>query len=103
MFDQSRRANVRHALEPCIMLELERRGAAISYIRNVTGSEVDFLASYPDGRRELIQVCAEMEALDVRDGELQGTMNAGDRDKTATGHVIVLRPDRPEQLPKSIH
>ena len=103
MFDQSGRANSGHSLETCVMLELERRGAELSYVRNATGSEVDFIARFPDGRRELIQVCADMEAKGVRDRELRGLTDAIISYRNATAHLVVLRPDRPEGLPNSVH
>jgi len=103
MFDQSGRANIGHALETCIMLELERRGAELSYVRNETGSEVDFIARFADGRRELIQVCADMEAQGVRDRQLRGLADAITSHRNATAHLIVLRPERPGNLPDSIH
>ncbi len=103
MFDQSGKANVGHALETCIMLELERRGAELSYVRNETGSEVDFLARYPDGRRELIQVCADLDAQDARDRELRGLVEALAEHKKSTAHLIVLQPERPPELPGSVH
>jgi predicted AAA+ superfamily ATPase len=103
MFDLNGRQNVGHALETCVMLELERRGAELSYVRNVTGSEVDFLARYPDGRPELIQVCAEMDAQDTRERELRGLTDALVEHKNATAHVIVLQPVRDAKISGSIH
>ena len=102
MFDQSGRANVGHALETCIMLELERRGAELSYVRNETGSEVDFLARYPDSHRELLQVCADMDAPDIRDRELRGLVDALTEQRNVTAHLIVLQPEPPANLPNSI-
>ena len=102
IFDQTGRANLGHALETCVMLDLERRGAEISYVRNDTGSEVDFLARYPDGQRELLQVCADMDAPDVRDREVQGLVDALSVHRDATAHLIVLQPEPPGKLPNSV-
>ena len=102
MFDVTGRANLGHALETCVMLELERRGAEVSYVRNETRSEVDFLVRYPDGRRELIQVCADMDAPDVRDRELRGLVDALAEHRGSTAHLIVLEPEPPGPLPDSV-
>jgi predicted AAA+ superfamily ATPase len=103
LFDPSGGSNVGHALETCVMLELERRGAEVSYVRNETGSEVDFFVRYPDGRKELLQVCADMDAPDVRDRELRGLVDALAENKKSTAHLIVLEPERPPDLPDSVH
>lgn len=78
-FDASGRANTGHALETAIFNELARRGAEVAYVKTADGLEVDFLARHPDGRQELIQVCAdasdsatwqrETRALDAAHGE----------------------------------
>ncbi|HNZ03761.1 MAG TPA: ATP-binding protein [Myxococcota bacterium] len=62
LYDRSGRSNLGHALETVVLLELERRGAEITYVRTPEGYEVDFLARHTDGSSELIQVCAD--ALD---------------------------------------
>lgn len=102
MFDLGRGANLGHALETCVMVELERRGGLISYVRNETGTEVDFLVRYPDGRRELLQVCADIDTPDVRDREVQGLIDALADHNNATAHLIVLVPEPPMNLPPSI-
>jgi len=102
MFDLSGRANVGHALETCVVLELERRGATTSYVRNETGSEVDFLVRYPDGRKDLLQVCADIDAPDVRDRELRGLLDALAQHRNSTAHLIVLEPEPPADLPGSV-
>ena len=61
VFDRTGKANVGHALEAAVLLELERRGAEVSYVITPAGFEVDFLARYPGGEEELIQVCASLD------------------------------------------
>jgi hypothetical protein len=61
VFDRTGKANVGHALETAVLLELERRGAEVSYVITPAGFEVDFLARYPGGDEELIQVCASLD------------------------------------------
>jgi hypothetical protein len=102
LFEMTGRSNLGHALETCIMLELERRGADLTYIRTSSGSEVDFLARYADGRRELVQVCADMDGSDVRDREVRGLIDGLAEHKGATAHLIVLNPRMPKDLPTKI-
>jgi len=85
------------------MLELERRGAEVWYARNKTGSKVDLLVYYPDNRRELIQVCADMDSSDVRDRELRGLDDALAENKKSTVHLIVLELERQPGIPDSVH
>ncbi len=102
IFEMTGRSNLGHALETCVMLELERRGADVNYVRNRSGSEVDFLARYADGRRELIQVCADMDVPDVRDREVRGLCDGLAEHKGTTAHLVVLHPHMPKDLPSKI-
>ena len=43
-----------------VLLELERRGCEVTYVRTSEGYEVDFLARGATGETELIQVCADL-------------------------------------------
>ena len=47
-------------LENNVFVELKRRQAEISYMRTSSGYEVDFIARYPDGRVQAIQVSADV-------------------------------------------
>lgn len=66
VFDRTVQSNMGHALETIILLELERRGIQIAYVRTQDKFEVDFLAQYMDGRQELIQVCANLNSEETR-------------------------------------
>lgn len=70
-FDRSGRANIGHALETAVLVELLRRRAEVAYVRTPAGFEVDFLARYPDGSRELLQVCADLADDAVREREFR--------------------------------
>lgn len=76
IFHRSRRANTGHALETCVLLELERRGAETAYVRTPGGFEVDFLARYPEGHEELIQVCASLDSPGTQDREVRALLDA---------------------------
>lgn len=102
LFDRTGRANIGHALETCVMLELERRGAEVAYVRNTDNTEVDFFARYPDGRRELIQACADLMPPDVREREI-GALVKGSREcRGASAHLISMDPTPPHHLPSNI-
>jgi predicted AAA+ superfamily ATPase len=59
-----------------VLLELLRRGAEVGYLRNSSGTEVDFQARFPNGRRELIQVCADLSDPATRQRELRALLEA---------------------------
>ena len=102
VFDRSGRANLGHALETCVMLELERRAAEISYVRTTGGLEVDFLARYPDGRKELIQVCVDLDTRVTRERETRALLEAEGEHPRATSHLISLEPASGRDLPADI-
>jgi len=70
LYDRSGRANLGHALETAVMVELKRRGAELCYLRSESGREVDALALLPDGRQLLVQVCASLTDPVTREREL---------------------------------
>lgn len=76
LFDRTGSPNTGHALETAVLIELERRGAEVTWIRTPGGFEIDFLARYPDGTRELIQVCADASAPDTAERELRALLDA---------------------------
>jgi hypothetical protein len=61
IFDRSGKANLGHALETAVFLELTRRGAEVAYVRTANGFEVDFYARSIGNREKLIQVCASID------------------------------------------
>lgn len=77
VYDRTGRANLGHALETAVVLELERRRYDITYVRTPTGHEVDFLARHPAGETTLIQVCADAAADEVSERELRALDEAG--------------------------
>jgi len=102
VFDHSGRANVGHALETCVMLELERRGAEVAYVRTASGFEVDFLACYAEGGRELIQVCADLDVPGVRERETRALLEAAREHPRASLHLISLEADAARSLPARV-
>jgi predicted AAA+ superfamily ATPase len=60
LFDSSGKPNTGHALEVAVLHHLQRQGAQVGYCLTPSGYEVDFLASMPDGRTHLVQVCLDL-------------------------------------------
>jgi hypothetical protein len=90
IFDRSGKANLGHALETCVLLELDRRGAEVSYVHTPEGREVDFLARYPSGREELVQVCASLDDPDTREREIRALIEAAPHHPGAARSLIAL-------------
>lgn len=90
LFDRSGRANLGHALETCVLLELDRRGAEVGYVHTAGGYEVDFLARYPEGGEELIQVCASLDDPAARERESRALLDAAGRHPRTTLHLVSL-------------
>lgn len=102
IYDAAGRSNLGHALETAVLLELERRGAEISYVRTASGFEVDFLARYPDGHRELIQVCVDLDEPTTREREVSALADARRQYRDASLHLVSLAPEIPSDLPQHI-
>lgn len=60
LFNRSGKPNNGHALETAFFFELQRRRAEVAYVYNDDDAEVDFLARYPNGKENLIQVCTSL-------------------------------------------
>ena len=76
IFDRSGRANLGHALETAVLVELQRRRHEVTYVRTPEGHEVDFLARSPEGAVELIQVCADASDPATEERELRALVEA---------------------------
>lgn len=103
VFDRSGKSNLGHALETCVLLELERRGAEVGYVRTPEGFEVDFLARYPDSRLELIQVCVDLDSAATRERETRALLEAAKIYSRATLHLVTLEPELGKDLPKNLN
>jgi hypothetical protein len=103
VFDRSGRANTGPALETAVLIELERRGMAVTYVRTAEGHEVDFLARDPTGRAELIQVSADPSAAATAGRELRALEGAGRLFPRATRRLLTLTRDAvPSAVPRGI-
>ena len=95
VFDRSGKANTGHALESVVFTELQRRRAEIAYVKTSNGFEVDFLARYPDGSEELIQVCTSVDDPDTRNREVRAIENAEAEHPRARQTILTLESRLP--------
>lgn len=103
IFDRTGRANLGHALETAVLVELERRGMEVTYVKTADGYEVDFLAQTPAGRRELIQVSADLGEETTARRELRALLAAGEEHPDACLRLLTLRRDDvPPSLPVQV-
>ena len=103
VYDTTGRANLGHALETAVLIELERRRLDVTYVRTPRGYEVDFLVRGPGRRPELIQVCADLSVAAVLDRELRGLEAAGERFPDAGKRLLTLdRDNLPKTLPDGV-
>ncbi|NLF19438.1 MAG: ATP-binding protein [Lentisphaerae bacterium] len=65
VYECAGRASIGRALETAVLLELERRGCDVGYVRTDEGYEVDFHARDPEGRVSLTQVSADVGNADT--------------------------------------
>ncbi|OGA01558.1 MAG: hypothetical protein A3H35_10100 [Betaproteobacteria bacterium RIFCSPLOWO2_02_FULL_62_17] len=93
-FDASGRANTGHALETAVFNELQRRGTDAAYVRTTEGFEVDFIAAYRDGRRELLQVCADPSSADAREREMRALADAAKARSKLPAALLVLTQEQ---------
>jgi len=103
VFDRTGRANVGHALETAVLVELERRRCEVTYVRTVEGHEVDFLAREPGGRTHFIQVCADASDPATARRELRALVGAATFRKAARRWLLTLTRDgAPAEIPGGV-
>jgi predicted AAA+ superfamily ATPase len=103
VFDRTGRVNVGHALETAVLVELERRGCEVTYVRTQEGYEVDFLARSPAGDAELIQICADASHEATAARELRALAAAEQRRPGARMRLLTLtRAGLPSGFPPEI-
>ena len=103
VFDRSGRANLGHALEAAVLVELERRRSETTYVRTPDGFEVDFLARHEDDTVELVQVCADASADSTANRELRALAAAGAMFPNAVKRLLTLnRRGLPARTPADV-
>ncbi len=103
-FDRSGKPNTGHTLETAVFTELQRRLADITYVKTSGGYEVDFLARYPDGTEDLIQVCASIDAPETLERETRSLEDASELYPNARQLILTLESRLPfPTAPPPIH
>ncbi|HYW30463.1 MAG TPA: ATP-binding protein [Gemmatimonas sp.] len=103
VYERSGRAQTGHALETAVLLELERRGAEIAYVRTADGYEVDFVATTPGGRPHLVQVCAESHDPATLERETRALVDARKEHPGADALLLTLDAQPPSTgTPKGV-
>jgi uncharacterized protein len=77
-------------LENAVFCELRRRTEEIYYYKTQEGREVDFLALYPDGRKELYQACVTLGKEDTFKRETESLVMALKEIRLPSGIIITL-------------
>lgn len=98
LFERSGGSHQGRALETAILIELERRGYQVSYVRTEEGFEVDFLAHRPGDPPLLIQACLEGEGDETWGRELRALEAGARRHASARPMLVTLDavpPSRP--------
>jgi hypothetical protein len=102
VFDRSGKANLGHALETAVRIELERQRREVHYVRTREGFEVDFLARSSKGDQALIQVCLDLAETGAREREVRALLSSAKEHPGASLHLITLRPETVGEVPKNI-
>lgn len=102
VYDRSGKANVGHALETAVRIELERRGAEVFYAKTQEGYEVDFLGVFPNGERQLIQVCADLAETSTLEREIRALQSALTENRGAKAILVTLGPECVSVAPEGV-
>ena len=81
-------------LENAVFCELRRKTEAIFYYNTQDGREVDFLALYPNGRKELYQVCVSLESEETAQRETESLLTALKETRLDVGTIITMDEDQ---------
>jgi predicted AAA+ superfamily ATPase len=103
LFERSGRGQLGRALETAIMLELERRGYDVAWVRTADRYEVDFLAHRAGDPPLLVQSCLESEGDATWERELRALQSGAAAHPDARALLVTLDtrpPHRP--LPKGL-
>jgi len=102
VYDRSGKANLGHALETAVLLELDRRGAETAYVKTREGFEVDFLARLPGGESLLIQCCATAGDAQTEAREHRALAAASAEHPAVRALVVTLAPETFRAVPPGV-
>jgi len=92
IYERAGRENLGHALETAVLIELQRRGCEVYYLRTGDGHEVDFHAVDAEGRPLLVQVCADASDPATFARETRSLAGAGASLPEARRLLLLLDP-----------
>jgi hypothetical protein len=98
LFERSGRVQHGRALETAVLLELERRGQDVSYVRTEEGFEVDFLAQRAGATPSLVQVCLASQRDETWERELRA-LEAAARDRPLASAWLLTLDATPPTRP----
>jgi predicted AAA+ superfamily ATPase len=98
LYERTGRLNLGHALETVVLVELERRGRQVAYVRTKEGFEVDFLATTPLQYPELIQVCLDVSDPATREREVRA-LEAASKELPDADPLLLTLDSTPPQPP----
>jgi hypothetical protein len=90
LFDRSGKENLGHLLETAVFHELQRRGGEVAYVKNDSGTEVDFLVRDGDGAETLLQVCISLDDDETRAREVRALSDAAQTWPRARRLILTL-------------
>ena len=103
LFARSGRSHQGRALETVVLLELERRGWEVSYMRTTEGWEVDFFAHRAGETPLLVQVCLDTADDATWEREVRALRSAGRAYRDARLFLVTLDASPPPRpLPDRI-
>lgn len=102
-YERTGRPNTGLALETAVMLEMERRGWDLGYVRTTSGHEVDFMAQRYGDKPLLIQVAAQVDDGQTLTREVRSLREATDEYPEARPLLVTLDASPPsEPLPAGV-
>jgi uncharacterized protein len=102
VYQRGQGSQIGHALETVVLLELERRGYDVSYVKTGDDWEVDFLASAPGKESLLLQVCADMTDVGTMQREARALEAARAEHPDARAMMVTLDSQPPGAIAKGV-
>lgn len=102
IYERTGRPNLGHALEAVVLIELERRGKQIAYVRTKEGFEVDFLAITSYQSPELLQVCINVSDAATYEREVRA-LDAASREFPDAKPLLLTLDSTPPKPPLPAH
>jgi predicted AAA+ superfamily ATPase len=96
VYERATRSNLGHALETAVLVELERRGYQIDYVRTPEGLEVDFLAQTAGQPPHLIPVCLDTSDPGTLSREVRALSAAAGAIPESSAWLVTLDPTPPQ-------